>query len=190
MHVCLCAYSRSTTWSLQPCKREIWNERFCSLQFTTWNMVIIVIWSLFKKCLTSKNYTLYFFPGHKYFFLKKTLFNTEDCSSVHKILKIYKLCFLSFHKSNEMDTLWSKDIVIMQWRRQGGRGKNWSRKKVSEYPPPPPPPAQRLFQRWRSISGMAQQWRGILPSLSKHPGAAPVIMSFSKNTQKQRYFYH
>ena len=45
-----------------------------------------------------------------------------------------------------------------------------------------PPPAQRLFQRWRSISGlMIQQWRGILPSLSKHPGAAPAWYTYASN---------
>ena len=48
------------------------------------------------------------------------------------------------------------------------------KKIVSEFPPPPPPPAHQLFQDLRDFRGWRRQLQGILSSLSKYPGAAPV----------------
>ena len=37
----------------------------------------------------------------------------------------------------------------------------------------PPPPPHQLFQDLRDFRGWRRLLRGIMPSLSKHPGAAP-----------------
>ena len=50
------------------------------------------------------------------------------------------------------------------------------KKKIGlEFPPPPPPPATFFWTGGALFQELAAQYRGILPPLTKHPGAAPDI---------------